>query len=229
MAATTAAVVTGGSALYGAYSSKKAADTQAAAGRKAIRTQQQAAAQTRADLQPFTQFGTDLLPQLQQRLSQPTDQLTYANIVNDPLYQALYGEATRNITANQAARGKLGSGDTLVDLTNASLATGANLVQDRFNREQQATQNLFNAAGMGQNAAAGQGGVTQNTANNISGLQTQIGNVNAAGKVGQANAVTSGINQGIGLYDLINGWGAPSTGGTWTRQDTRDFNYIMGQ
>jgi len=215
-AVTTAAVV--GSTVYSGYQAGKAADAQAAAGKKAIKTQRAAAEQARQDLQPYAQFGQSFIPQLQNTLQNPQD------VVNDPLYQALFGEATRSITANQAARGKLGSGDTLADLTNASLATGANV------RNQQINQ-LMQAVGMGQSAAAGQGGITQNTANNISNLQTQIGNVNAAGKVGQANAVTSGINQGIGLYDLIKGWGAPATnnGGTWTRQDTKDFNYIMNQ
>lgn len=226
MAAVTTGVVVGSTAL-GAYSAKSAADAQEAAGRRAIRTQREAAAQAREDLQPYAQFGQELLPDLQSRLQQPTDQLTYANIVNDPLYQALFGEATRGITANQAARGKLGSGDTLSALTNASLATGANLVNQRFAREQQATNNLFNAVGMGQNAAAGQGGITQQGANQVSNLQTQIGNVQAAGQVGAANAITKGIDQGIGLYDLIKGWGEPSS--QWTRQDTRDFNYIMSQ
>lgn len=121
-----------------------------------------------------------------------------SQITDNPLYQTLFGEATRTINAGNAARGKLGSGDTFKDLTNASLAIGSDIQNQRVNQ-------LFNLVGLGSNAAGGQATNTLNTGANVANLLTGIGNAQAAGRVGQANAITSGINTGIGLYDLLKG------------------------
>lgn len=198
MAAVTAGVVTAGAAVHSARESKKAASEQKRAGRAAIRSQEESEATAREDLRPFSEFGSGLIPQLESRLSDPT---TIEDITSDPLFDALFGESTRAITANKAARGKLGSGETLKDLTTASLGIGSNIHNQR-------TRDLFNAIALGQNAAARQATGTLQTGARVGDLQTQIGNVSAAGRVGSANAITQGINTGIGLFDLLNSPGA---------------------
>lgn len=60
---------------------------------------------------------------------------------------------------------------------------------------------LFSLAGMGQNAAAGQATAAGQAANNINNAFANIGNANAAGAIGGANAWQQGIRNGLGLYN----------------------------
>ena len=157
----------------GAEASLQGAREQIAASREALDL-------LRGDLSPFAQFGAQFLPTLTDRLNNPD---TIAGIKEDPLYQALFQNATDSITANQAARGKLGSGETLSALTNASLGIGSQIYNQRNN-------DLFNAISLGQNSAAqtGFGGA---------GILQDIGNASAAGGIGAANAYGQGA-QNVG-------------------------------
>lgn len=186
---------------------------QIAQGDKAIAAAERSRDIARSDLQPFRQFGQDVTGTLSERLNRPESVFQSADpstIASDPLFNALFGEAERAITARNAAAGKLGSGDTLRDLTNASMAIGSDIFNQNENRRardfainegvsNQRTQELFNALIQGQNAAAGQGTASLQTGRGISDLLTQIGNVQAAGAIGQANARTGGIENIIGL------------------------------
>ena len=200
MAAITTAVVAAGATVYSANkqsrASKDAARAQTEASEKAIASNEAALEQSRADLNPFKEAGEQALTTYQDRLTNPT---TKADIVNNDLYQALFSNSNNAISSNQAARGKLGSGDTLADLTNSSLSIGSNI----YNQE---TDRLYNLAALGSNAAAGQATSTMQNAANNSQLQTGIGNAQAAGIVGSANATTDGVNNlvGIGSFAMQN-------------------------
>lgn len=192
---------------------KDATAAQTAAGQEAIQLQRETTEQARQDLQPFREFGQRQIYGLQGAFNQPIAQFQFddpSTIADDPLFNTLFGEAERAITARNAAAGKLNSGDTLKDLTNASMAIGADIFNQNQNRKLQqfgvnqgAVDNrvnqLFNALIQGQNAAAGQGTATLQSGNNMADLLTQIGNVQGSGAIGQANARVGGINNIVGL------------------------------
>ena len=208
--------ITGASARE---ASERAADIGAEAGREAIEFQRESRDIARGDLQPFRAFGEESIPEIQQRLRAPVAQFTPSDpsqIGKDPLFQALFGEAERAITARQAAGKGLGTGDTLRDLTTASLGIGADIFERGEGRrlrefgvnqelESQRTRDLFNTLIQGQNAAAGQGTAALQTGSNISDLITQIGNVQGAGVIGAANARAQGVENIIGIGKKLAG------------------------
>jgi hypothetical protein len=140
----------------------------------------------------------------QQNLTDPANQMQF--IKDNPFYKLLADDAQSRLLKNQAARGKVGSGGTAEALQNSLLLLGSDLINNQFNQQNMAISNTMGITTLGQNAAAGQGTATMNTANNIGDLTTQQGNVNAAGQVGAANATAQGINSAIdaatGIYAL---------------------------
>ena len=133
----------------------------------------------------------------------------------DPSYQFRLNEGTRNLNASAAARGMVGSGQNLKDITNYGQGAASQEYQaayDRFMNNQTTQYNrLAGLAGVGQNAAAGVGNAGMQTGQNIA--QNTMSGVNssnqmltsgaaaqAAGQVGVANAVNSGINNGMNTW-----------------------------
>lgn len=124
-------------------------------------------------------------------------------VMNNPFYQAMRDDAADTLFANEAARGKVGSGGTARALDNAFALLGENLVQNRMN-------NLRGVAGLGQWGA----GTMMDTINRnnvlrnqfdtnrfgidanalqrqgytLADLYTDIGDVQASGVLGEANA-----------------------------------------
>jgi hypothetical protein len=173
--------------LTGNEAVRQAAKAQKAAGAEAIDTQQAALEQMRADLAPFTQVGVEALPQLQSLLN-PQAQADF--VTQNPLFQQLAQDTAQRVFANQAARGKLGSGETGALLGQQLLPLGQQMAQQQFN-------NLFSLGQLGQSSAAQQGAAGINTAQTIGGLQTGLGNVQAA-SIGQQQANTGGLlGQGL--------------------------------
>jgi len=189
---------------------KSAAATQSASADRAMGIQETARQEVRSDLAPFRQAGEGQLPALQslvgnqQNLTDPANQMQF--IKDNPFYKLLADDAQSRLLKNQAARGKVGSGGTAEALQNSLLLLGSDLINNQFNQQNMAISNTMGITTLGQNAAAGQGTATMNTANNIGDLTTQQGNVNAAGQVGAANATAQGINSAIdaatGIYAL---------------------------
>lgn len=161
-----------------------------------IQAAQEAQAQARADLQPFAQAGQQGLGDLTQLVNNPQAQADF--VMNNPFYQSLAQDAQNRLFANQAARGKLGSGDTAAGLQNQLVMLGQDLLNQSIGQRQ-------NLAALGSNAAAGQATGVQNMASNIMSSQgnagrtiadllTQGGNAQASGIMGAANAGTQGFN-----------------------------------
>lgn len=204
-----------GASLLGASkaskAAKSAADTQAQSIDKATQVQRETAQQARADLQPFRQAGMDQIQPLQDLISQQqtlaTDPNAQVSFVKDnPFFNLLAEDSQRRIFQNQAARGKVGSGETAEALQNSLLLLGQDFINNQLNQQQQSISNRAGILNLGQSSAAGQANVTLGTGTNVSNLATQRGDVVAAGKVGSANAVTGGINNliqtGLGAYQL---------------------------
>ena len=183
-----AAVVSYAASENSADAAENAANTQAESADESIRAQQQALKQLRGDLEPYRQFGENLIPQANALYGDGVAQ----SLQNDPVLQSLQDDAQRRITAQQAAVGRVGSGDT------------ANILQDSFLRQGQGylTQqrsDYLNALGLGQNSAAQSGFAGVNTGQNIGSALLQQGNAQAAGIVGAQNAQNSGLQNLAGV------------------------------
>jgi hypothetical protein len=173
-----------------ADAASNAAAIQAQSGKDAIKSQEKALRTIRKDLAPFKDAGARQLPGLEGLINDPNQQLSF--IQNNPFFNALAKQAEQSLFANQAARGKVGSGDTASGLQNALLLLGNDLVQ-------QSIGDRFNIATMGQNAAAQTGTMTQNSTNSITDLITGIGNAGAAGQIGVANASAQGASNAMAI------------------------------
>jgi len=173
----------------GAEAAREGARLQQEAALAGIDEQRQARESIQQNLSPFLNLGTNNIGELQGLLD-PNQQANF--VTNNPLFQQLSEDTARRVFSNQAARGKLGSGETANLLGRQLLPIGQQFAQQQFN-------NLFNTVGLGQNAAALQGTSTQNSANNITDLLGQSGNAAAAGGVGAANSLSEGASNIAGL------------------------------
>ncbi|MDP3939176.1 MAG: tail fiber domain-containing protein [Deltaproteobacteria bacterium] len=185
-----------------ADASKEAAGVQSAATQEATAFQREALATTRADLQPFRAAGEAGLPGLSKSVSSLSDLANDPNkqvslVKDNPFFKLLADDAQSRLFANQAAKGKVGSGETAKALQNSLLLLGQDLLNQDVNRKNTAINQQFNLATLGANAAARQGTATANTASNISNLATEGANATAAGIVGAANAKTAATNSAI--------------------------------
>lgn len=214
--------LTGSSAKKAA---KRAAGKQEAMGREAIELQRETRDLMREDLAPFRDIYT---PEIGQQLTGlATQGADFSGIqalqpfdpMQDQSFKALADEASRRVFSNQAARGKLGSGGTAEALQNQLVGLGEGMRAQRaaeqaqqFGQQmqlatvpqQQQFNQLMNLAGIGQSAAAGQASAAGTAGTNISELLTGIGNAQAAGLVGGAQAKSQALG---GLMQLA-GMGA---------------------
>ena len=139
-----------------------------------------------------------------------------------PGYQFALDQGVNAIDHAAGARGMLNSGSRLRELTRF----GTGLANQEYNNWRSSLSQL---AQMGVGAATGSAGIAQQGGNTAAALAAQgannaanitmqgagasapytagAGQAQAAGTVGQANSIMGGINQGIGLYSLMNGFG----------------------
>jgi hypothetical protein len=192
---------------------------------KQLAAQQQAAATQRADLQPFTQFGSSFIDPAQQAVAQSQNLFGAGAsdaVMNNPMFQALLGQAQTDIMQNAAVRGRLGTGGTQQHLQDAALRTGFDVLNQERNANLANVSMLQNLVGMGQNAATGQGQGALMTGSNLANTM-QSGTVNmndlltsgaastAAGTIGAANAQAAGTQNLINLGTTA--FGFPTIGG----------------
>lgn len=159
--------------------------------------------------QPFADIGLSAGDPLRELLGlDGGNRLGQLEEIN-PLLSFLRDEGFTDIQESAAARGRLGAGGTLKDLTrfNTQLATTVvpQLQNQRFNQ-------LFNVLGLGSNVALGQG--VQNiqpissgvpSATNIGNLLTNAGNAQAQGFINQGNATTGLVNNLAGIFGAQQG------------------------
>lgn len=249
-------IVDGISGKSGADAAKNAANAQIQSTTQAIDFERESRDLARADLQPYNQAGLNRLNAINTNLNQDPysgynalkgqDASGYQwstaglnNIRTQP-YQELQGfqdastAMSRNVMGNAAARGKLGSGNTLMDLFRENASLGETMRNNAFNNalntanfNEQGFANQFgrkfdiesfgdtqrnndfnrnyNLLNLGQASAAGQATTAQNTG--IGGLITDRGNSQASGYIGQSNAKNSGVNNMISLAAMAYGMG----------------------
>lgn len=186
-----------GDIFGGGDTAEDAANAQTRSNDKSIAAQKEALATARADLAPYRNAGASTITGLQSLITDPNAQKSY--IQNNPFYQSLAQDATDKLYANSAAKGKLGSGGTLKALQNSLLLLGSDLLNQNITQR----QNLVNT---GESAAAGSGTASQATANNLTSLYTNQGNIDAANSNAQNNSTLNGIsnlaNLGASIYSL---------------------------
>ena len=194
-----------------------AASTQANAANRAADMTQANYQQTRADLSPYRDAGTNALATLQAQLPQLTSQYapafswnpTQAQIEATPGYQFTRDQGLKAVQNSASAKGLGVSGaamkaaadystglanNTWKDLFNTALTT----YNTGFNVDQANKTNAFNKllglVGAGQSSAAQTGAFGQSATQNAGNFLTSGANSSAAGQVGSANALSSGLN-----------------------------------
>jgi hypothetical protein len=210
------AVATVGSALIGSRASRDASSAQQAAASQASDVQRDIF-ERQVELQaPFREAGLAGQNRLMELLGiggtagapgygkYATAEFGMDQFKADPGYAFRMSEGMKALERSAAARGGLLSGATLKGIQRYGQDAASQEYQNAFNRfqaERTGTLNPFQAlAGTAQSSAnvlgqqAGQLG--QQLGSNIIGA----GNAQAAGAIGQANAIAGGLGQGINFY-----------------------------
>lgn len=204
-----AAVVAGGAILGSKQQSdaiKDASRRQGNATQASIQAERDALMQQRQDLAPFRNMigasrGSKSPLPLFRQMAVNQEDYSYAP-ESDPLLNNALSRISRSVMDAQAAQGKLGSGSTLNSLIESMapiyMQRQGQLFDQRYNANNQQFNQLQTLIGMAQNAAAGQGTATANTANNITNLTTNNANAQAAAGIAQANNQANMLNNLIG-------------------------------
>lgn len=201
---TTAAII-GGSALLGAgasaYSANKAASAQKKAAQQAGDIQRQQYEQSREDLAPYRESGSNALSQYQSLLGlngQDRAQQALQGYTQSPYLSQLVTDTQRGVDASSAARGGLFSGATAQAIGNK---TGQLYLGDYSNY----LSRIGGLVDTGQNAASQTGQFGANAAAGRANAATQAGNAQAGGFINMANGVNNALSQGASLYGAYKG------------------------
>jgi hypothetical protein len=195
-----------GSTAVGLYSANKAAKTQAGAAAQAADVQQQQFEQTRADQAPYREAGYNALAELQRTAGNVPGAFKFGagDYQADPGYAFRLSEGQKALDRQAAARGGLISGGALKAAQRYGQEMGSQEFGNAYNRaltnyntgvasENQLYNRQAGLAGIGQTSANVVGQAGQNYATNVGNLMTGSGAAQAAGYVGQANAITGGV------------------------------------
>lgn len=158
---------------------------------------------------------------LQQTFKAPT----LAEAEQTPGYQFTLKQGEQAINNSAAAKGGLLSGATLKDLLSYGQGLASTTYQQDFSNALNAFNTNYNSANnnvnrlsglvtLGQNAATNVGNQGLQTAQNAGNLLTSAANATAAGQVGAANAISSGlssIGSGATNYALLSQLTNPGT------------------
>ncbi len=190
-----------GSALIGAYSSNRAANTQANAANQANETNKYIYDTNRADMQPWRDAGAGVLPQLTEGLAPGgrfNSDFSMSDFQKDPGYDFRMAEGMKALERSRAAKGGLYGGATgkAIERYGQDYASGE--YTNAFNRFMAQRDQQFNRlsglAGTGQTATNQVANYGMNYANQYGANVTGAANARASGYVGGANALGSGVN-----------------------------------
>lgn len=121
-----------------------------------------------------------------------------------PAYQFNLDEGTKAINKASAARGQYYAPATLQGISKYSQGLASNEFQNAYSNYNTNLNNVWNRlstlSGGGQNAAGNLGTNASQVAGQVGGNITAAGNAQAAGQVGQANAVNSGLGTAYNAY-----------------------------
>ncbi len=207
-----------GGALISSQGAKSAASAQAEAGQAAIAGQERMLASQQALEEPYRKGGLEALQQLLIGTA-PGGQFAQPFKMEESQTQQFATKEALNAMQNQMAVGGQGlSTNAIIGAGKTAANIGAAFEGQAFNQwlanQQQQFGQLQNIAGMGQAAASGQAANIGQAGANIANLQTGIGNVQAAGQAGSANALGGAVGS-VGQYLMLqNMMNQNNTGGT---------------
>ena len=216
-----AALSVGGSLLSGAISgnaAQDAANTQAQAGAAAQQQLLGIGKNVSGMYTPYQQTGQLGLNNLNQMANsgyltnQFNNQDLNANMAPNYAFQLGQGQQTNLAGAN--ATGGLVGGNAMKGLQDYTQNYAGNAYQNAFNNYQAQRTNLYNQnaglAGIGQNAVTGSANAQLGIGTNISNITQGIGNAQAAGQIGQANAYGGALSNAgntAALYGILGNQG----------------------
>jgi hypothetical protein len=152
--------------------------------------------------EPFRQAGVNALPELVEA-SRYTP-FGMEQFQADPGYGFRLKEGLRALESSAAARGGLLSGNAMRGITRYGQGLASDEYTNAFNRyqaERAARLNpLQSLAGMGQSNAATMAQQAGQYGQNMAQGAAAMGNIRASGYVGQANALTGALGQGLNYY-----------------------------
>ena len=192
------AAVVGG--LFQASAANKASKAQQSAAMADIAFQTETRDLIRADLDPYRQSGTAANNALMYELGLGAMPEGYQGFQKTPGYDFRLGEGVNALQAGAAAKGGLYSGAAMKALTQYGQDYGSNEYGNYFARLGQQQNIGLSAAGMNSTAA-------QNTAAGVSNAYGNMGNAQAAGYIGSANAFSSGLGNAVGAWNYQKQYG----------------------
>jgi hypothetical protein len=223
MAFIASALIGGGVALLGgALSSRaagKAADAQSASAQQSLDVQKQMFDKQNELNAPFREAGLagqnrlmDLLG-----LSKNTGAAGYgsaaqnfgmSNFNADPGYQFRLDQGQKAIERSAAARGGVLSGAAVKAASDYNQGSASQEYNNAYNRFQSDRSGILNPlqslAGQGQSATNQLSANAGNYGQNVGNTLTQVGNAQASGYVGSANAINNGFGQAFNSYQNAN-------------------------
>lgn len=228
----TGAIIAGGAGLVsagvGAYASGQAADKQAAAANNALNfqkqtfdTNQQNMKTAQGTLQPYLDVGKNATYTLGQLTGTGNNgQQDFSSFFKDPSYQFAQQQGELGIERGANARGLNLSGGAMKDLATFNSGLASQQYGNYFNRLMGLSQIGQDATKTNANLVTGNASTSTAGAGQIGNSMQGIGQAQASGIVGGANAITGGINSGVNNALLAgymgknaSGYGSPSYGG----------------
>lgn len=191
----TAVSVVGG--VTSSNNAKKGANAQAAAAEAAARESGRQYDQTRQDMMPWLNAGTNALAQMQQLNSGD-----FSSFQESPDYQFAFDQGLQALDRSAAARGSLYSGGADADRIAYGQGMASQQYGNYYNR-------LAGLAGMGQQTSVQMGQFGAQNAANQGQYAMDAANARASAYGQQANAwnnALAGIGGAVG-YGIGNNWG----------------------
>lgn len=209
-----------GAGVIGAAGSVVAGGEQKSAADKASNTQLQMYNQTRADLAPYNQMGTQAFTQLGSLLglngsANSASQLS--QLQNTPGYQFAVQQGQQSLDRTAASRGLLLSGGQLKDTE----TYGQGMADQLYNTT---VGQLQGVAGLGENAAAQTGNAGTAAASGAASSQMAAGTAGASQVAGVTNQL-GGILQNADIQQAISGSGGVDTSGAEGAMLGTDFAF----
>lgn len=179
--------------IMGSKASNKAAKAQQEASAAQIAEERRQYDTTRADFAPYRSSGYNSLNKLNR-----LENGDMSGFYTSPDYNFRRTEGTRGINNSFAARGGAASGNALRELTRFSSNLAGGEFANYWNRLKSMSDQGFGATG--QTAQAG-----QNATTGITNALQQGGDARASGIIGNSNAWSGAINNGLNTYLLSRG------------------------
>jgi hypothetical protein len=191
-----------GSAVIGAYGSRQASKAQERAAREGAAAEERMFNRQVELQQPMIDVRNNMLPELVEA-SRYTP-FGMEQFQQDPGYGFRLKEGLRALESSAAARGGLLSGNAMRGITRYGQGLASEEFTNAFNRyqtERAARLNpLQSLVGLGQTSANTLGSAAGQYGQTMAQNAAQMGNIRASGYVGQANALTGALGQGLNYY-----------------------------